>query len=57
MKEYFSLMDMPIDEDGVVEYAITKFTEKKNELLNLKNSQLSMYAINFVLQYSYGYII
>jgi hypothetical protein len=36
-------MDMPIDEDGVVEYAITKFTEKKNELANLKNSQYSIY--------------
>ena len=43
MKEYFSVMDMPIDEDGVVEYAITKFTEKKNELANLKNSQYAIY--------------
>ena len=44
LKEYFSVMDMPTDEDGIIEFSITNFSQKKADLAQLKNTHYSMYA-------------
>ena len=42
LREYFNVMDLPNDEDGLIAFIIEKFSEKKDSCLNLLNTE---YAI------------
>lgn len=44
LKEYFSTMDLPSDEDGLITYVLESFTAERNKLQELLNSQYSFGA-------------
>ena len=42
LREYFNIMDLPNDEDGLIAFVIEKFSDKKDSCVNLLNTE---YAI------------
>ncbi|MBP9989226.1 MAG: BREX system P-loop protein BrxC [Ruminococcus sp.] len=41
LKEYFNTMDVPSDEDGLIEYILTSFNAERDRLQNLLNTEYS----------------
>lgn len=44
LKEYFNIMDLPTDEDGLIAYVLNSFTAERDKLQNLLHTQYSSAA-------------
>ena len=43
LREYFGVMDLPSDEDGLIAFVIQKFTEEKDKFQTLLNTEYAAY--------------